>query len=127
MAIVLHLLPANDWLDTAHLAPVVNTSLDLEGFIHCTDDHDVLLKVANAFYTSDPGDFMVLHVDTERLLSPCVWEAPAHLKPTQDVPATLFPHIYGVIDRQAIIATQTIVRDSDHQFVGFGEIETEVA
>ena len=126
MATVLHLLPTSDWLSTAHLAPVVNASLDEVGFIHCTDSHDVLLNVANTFYVANDGDFTALHIDTERLLSPCVWEAPARPSPTDADLAPLFPHIYGVLDRQAVVAAQALVRNESGQFVGFGDAVLEL-
>ena len=127
LATILHLLPAHDWDNLGHLAPVVNASLDDVGFIHCTDDHDVLLRVANAFYTEEPGKFVALLIDTERLLSPCVWEAPAHIRATDDELVPLFPHVYGVIDRQAILGAQDVQRDVSGRFIGFGEMRTDRA
>jgi uncharacterized protein (DUF952 family) len=121
MAIVLHLIAASAWQDLAADAPVTNPSLEREGFIHCTDDADVMLGVANAFYRDVPGGFVVLHVDTERLTSECVWEDPAHPRPG-DRPALApkFPHIYGPIDRAAIIGVQTVDRAADGAFTGYG-------
>ncbi len=121
MAVILHLLPAMDWLGLGWNDVVTNASLDTEGFIHCTDDHDVLLQVANAFYTAHEGDFVVLSIDTALLDSPWVWEAPAHLGRTDAPPpaAALFPHVYGAINCSAVIIVEGVERNSSGQFTGF--------
>ncbi len=122
MAVVLHLMPAVAWLALADGEPISNASLDSEGFIHCTDEPRVMLLVANAFYTSLPGAFIVAHIDTERLTSRCVWEAPAHISDTGQALAPQFPHVYGPIDRVAVIGTQAIVRDENGAFVGYKSV-----
>jgi uncharacterized protein (DUF952 family) len=123
MAVVLHLLPADQWQALAADEPVLNASLEAEGFIHCTDAPVVLLQVANAFYTHVLGDFVALHVDTTKLTSDCVWEAPAHIvgaDPNASPPfATTFPHIYGPIDRTAIVGVDRVARDRLGRFIAF--------
>jgi uncharacterized protein (DUF952 family) len=119
MAVVLHLIPLADWQGLGPEDAVTSPSLDTEGFIHCTDDAEVLLKVANAFYTSVPGDFAVLDVDVDQLTSRCVWEAPAHVNGGSASFAPRFPHVYGTIDRAAVIAVRNVVRDQVGAFVGY--------
>src|SRR4051812_29143374 len=121
MTIVLHLLPRPEWqlLDPAE--PVTNPSLATEGFIHCTDDPSVMLQVANAFYSSLAGEFVVLHIDTERLTAECVWEDPAHVSGGGPAFAPQFPHVYGPIDRAAVVGVQAVRRDAAGAFVGYGE------
>ncbi len=120
MAIVLHLMPLFDWSELQPAEDVGNTSLDTDGFIHCTDDPDVMLQVANAFYAHQPGDFVVLHVDTTRLTPRCIWEAPAHISGTGPAFADTFPHVYGRIDRAAVTVAQPVIRDETGNFVGYG-------
>ena len=122
MAIVLHLIPAVDWSALAPEAAVTNPSLASAGFIHCTDEASVLTQVANAFYSSVPGDFLVLHVDTDRLTGECLWEAPAPMGGSGPSFAERFPHIYGPIDRAAVIAWQPVERDVSGTFTGYGEL-----
>lgn len=121
MAVVLHLIPANDWAALGRDDSVTNTSLSTEGFIHCTDEPHVLLQVANAFYATHDGDFLVLYIDTALLDSPCVWEAPSHpASPDAPPPAvTLFPHVYGPINRSAVIRFERVTRNSAGGFTGF--------
>ena len=121
MAVILHLLQAVDWAQLGRTDVVTNASLDTEGFIHCTDDHNVLLQVANAFYTAYEGGFVVISIDTTLLDSACVWEAPAHLGQSDAHPpaAALFPHVYGPINCSAVINVEGLQRNSAGRFTGF--------
>ena len=120
MAIVLHLLPLFEWTELSPDQDVCNASLDTDGFIHCTDDPGVMLQVANAFYAQHAGDFIVLHVDTSRLTHRCIWEAPAHISGAGPAFADTFPHVYGRIDRAAVVSAEPVMRDEAGAFVGYG-------
>ncbi len=123
MTIVLHLIPADNWQQLADGEPVTNGSLLTEGFIHCTDEPDVMLQVANTFYSGQPGDFVVLHVEVERLTSRCVWEPPAPVNGSSGrALAPSFPHVYGPIDRDAVLGVQAILRDASGTFTCYGEL-----
>lgn len=123
MPIVLHLLPLADWERLDPADPVTNPSLETEGFIHCTDDPGVMLQVANAFYSSLPGEFVVLHVDVDRLTADCVWEDPAHIAGGGESFAPQFPHVYGPIDRVAVVGVQPVRRTAAGAFVDYDEVE----
>ena len=124
MSTVVHLLSLADWEQFGPADAVTNPSLEREGFIHCTDDPAVLIQIANAFYCAADGAFVVLHVDSDRLTSRCVWEEPAHVDGSAGPSfAPTFPHIYGPIDRDAIVAVQPLQRDEAGRFTGYGEIE----
>ncbi|MEO6123177.1 MAG: DUF952 domain-containing protein [Ilumatobacteraceae bacterium] len=123
MSIVLHLLPSATWERLAEDEPVTAASLDTEGFIHCTDDPSVMLQVANAVYASQPGEFVVLHVEVDRLTSRCVWEEPSHpAGHTGPSFAPSFPHVYGPIDRDSVLGVQAVRRDGSGRFTGYGEL-----
>jgi uncharacterized protein (DUF952 family) len=117
--VVLHLMPRDAYESLPPGAPITNPSLDTEGFIHCTDEPGVLLQVANAFYRALPGDFLALHVAVADLTSACIWEEPAHINGSGEAFAPSFPHIYGPIDRQAVIRVDAVTRDGDGAFVGY--------
>lgn len=119
MPIVLHLMPRSDWAGLVPDQPISNPSLETEGFIHCTDDHGVLLQVANAFYRQVPGEFVVLHVEVADLTSACIWEAPAHIDNSGTSFAPQFPHVYGPIDRVAVVNVEAVRRHQDGTFVGY--------
>lgn len=78
-------------------------SLDTEGFIHCSTAIQVA-PVANAFY-SHVEDVILLFIDEDKLRAEVKWEAPAHVE-GHDAPENsdtqLFPHIYGVINLDAV-------------------------
>ena len=87
------------WRDGGAYEPA---SLATEGFVHCTGDDDLMLAVANRFYADEPGDFVVVSLDPDRLTRPVRWEPPAHpdgARPADDEPR--FPHVYGRLDRGA--------------------------
>ena len=119
MPTVMHLMPLSNWVALGPDEPVSNPSLAAEGFIHCTDEAAVLLQVANAFYASLPGDFIALYIDTTLLTSDCIWESPASINGSAEAFAPLFPHVYGPIDRVAVVAIAGLVRESDGRFVGY--------
>jgi uncharacterized protein (DUF952 family) len=74
-----------------------------------------MIKVANLFYRKVPGDFVLLFIDTSKLndsTSPLKWESATEFDSS-------FPHIYGPIDRQAIVDVRPIQRTEDGTFVGW--------
>jgi uncharacterized protein (DUF952 family) len=72
-------------------------SLATEGFIHCS--HEAQLSGVLKRYYSGVSEVIVLSIDSDKLTSPLV-EEPS----TND---ELYPHIYGPIDRGAIIGAET--------------------
>jgi uncharacterized protein (DUF952 family) len=82
-----------------------------DGFIHCTRGADLMLMVANKYYRTVPGEFLLLVIDVGALTAPLKYEA---LDP--DVPFP-FPHIYGPLNREAIIKTLTMKRAVDGTFL----------
>ena len=104
-----HLTPAEIWEETDPGRPYAAPSLASEGFIHCTDGADAMVVTANRFYATDPRDFVVLTIDLERVGSP--WR--------YDEPGSPYPHVYGPIDRQAIVGAVGIPRGSDGRFLPF--------
>ena len=71
MTTILHLMPRAEWDRLTPGEPITNASLETEGFIHCTDAPAVMLQVANAFYSSHPGELIVLHVGVVDLPRSC--------------------------------------------------------
>jgi glutathione S-transferase len=78
-------------------------SLDTEGFIHCSFA-DQVARSANRFY-ADAADLLVLAIDPARLTAP-LREEPAK-------GGTLYPHVYGPIDRDAVTAAVPMSRGAD--------------
>lgn len=78
-------------------------SLDTEGFIHCSNEGQVV-RIANLFCSGVP-DLCAVVVDTDRLTSPVKDEDPGT--------GELFPHIYGPINRDAVVAVRRLERGPD--------------
>ena len=113
MPIVYHLAPAERWNAWPQNRPYLPSEYERDGFIHCTAGDDLMLRVANQYYRATPGDFVLLVIDTDTLSSPVRWEQPP------DALAPEFPHIYGAIDRQAVIAVKQVRRAADGTFLGW--------
>lgn len=112
MAQIYHLAPTERWRTWPAGAAYLPTEYAADGFIHCTQGDALMLQVANRFYHSVPGEFLLLVLDVDLLASPLKWERPA------DDLAPLFPHIYGPINREAIIGERALLRDDTGAFVG---------
>jgi uncharacterized protein (DUF952 family) len=102
-----HLIPASLWAEANPDAPLTRDSLADEGFIHCTDGADALIATANRHYRDDPRDFVALSLDLDRVSSP--WRYDDSGKP--------YPHIYGPIDRSAILGATEVRRDAAGTFL----------
>jgi uncharacterized protein (DUF952 family) len=113
MSNIYHLAPAARWETWPEGAPYLPTEYEADGFIHCTAGDELMLKVANSFYRGAGGNFVLLVIDTDRLTSPLVWEQ------STDGLASLFPHIYGLIDSTAIVEIRVVRRAEDGTFLGW--------
>ena len=106
-----HLVPTQVWNELPTGETYFPATYANDGFTHLTSDPALLLEVANHFYTSIQGDFIVLELDTRLLLADKAGEvkyepaAPVGETETkssydgasEDVP--LFPHLYGGIPK----------------------------
>jgi uncharacterized protein (DUF952 family) len=120
--VVLHLLTLDEWRvwrdgPSSTYAP---GSLVTEGFVHCTGEDATMLAVADAFYRSLPGEVVVVSLDPLRLASEVRWEAPAAGPPAGAPPEVRFPHVYGPLERGAVVAVRMLRRTADGRYVGLG-------
>ncbi len=99
---VFHLAVPEDWAaaQVGHVYDVSTRGRTLadEGFIHCSTAAQ-MAATANRFYL-DLDRLIVLHVEIARLDAEVRWEPP--------VPGSsdLFPHVYGPIPLNAVVATR---------------------
>lgn len=111
----LHLIPATRWAawraDPDPAARYAPAGFEAEGFVHCTDGDDEMLAVANRFYAGDPGAFVVLDLDLGLVDAP--WR--------YDDPGSPYPHVYGPLRRDAVLAVRPVLRDGEGRFVDYGE------
>src|SRR5687767_12068688 len=86
-------------------------SLDSEGFIHCSFAHQVAWA-ANRFYAT-ADDLLVLEIDPARLTSPLRVEPPTGAA----ADAERFPHVYGPLNRAAVVRAHPLSRGDDGRWV----------
>ena len=105
-----HLTPSEWWAAADPSSSLRAPSLDDEGFIHCTTGADELVATANRHYREDRRPFVVLTLDLDLVSAP--WRV--------EDPRGIYPHIFGPIDRAAILDARPIPRAADGEFLPLG-------
>ncbi|MGQ5596915.1 DUF952 domain-containing protein [Streptomyces sp. ESR1.13] len=98
---IYHVVPLAEW-NAGPDGPYAPASLATDGFVHCSPDEAATLAVVNAYYRGAPRPLVALLLDEDRLTARCVWEAPDPAPPPGVAAGTLFPHVYGPVDREAV-------------------------
>lgn len=98
---IYHLVSGKHWPPGSN-GPYRPDSLEVEGFVHASYE-DQVVPVANRYFASEPS-ILVLTIEVERLSAPVREESVAG--------HGVFPHIYGPIDREAIIDVQELRRSA---------------
>ena len=106
-----HLTPAEWWAAADSTEPLGAPSLAAEGFIHCTDGAAAIVATANRHYREDPRAFVILTVDLDRVASR--WSI--------EDPGQIYPHVFGPINRDAIVAVVPAPCDQDGEFLPFAD------
>ena len=113
MEAIYHLTGRRDWdaavaTDRPYTISTLGKTMDEVGFIHCSFAGQVA-RVANHFYR-DQADLVLLTIDPALLHSPVKVES---------VPGTeeQFPHIYGPLPCEAVVAVQEFAPGPDGVFV----------
>lgn len=101
--------------------PYAPASLPEDGFVHCSPDEATTLAVVNAFYRVAPEPLHVLVLDEERLTARVEFEAAAPAPPPGVGEDVLFPHVFGPLDRDALVRILEIRWDEDGRAVGLAE------
>lgn len=104
---ILHITSAAHWADAKARGAYVADSLATEGFIHCSDPHQVMW-VANQRFRGRM-DLVVLHIDPSRLNADVRYE-------NLEGGTPLFPHVYGPIPCSAVVEAVAVVPGQDGLF-----------
>ncbi|MGW1887474.1 DUF952 domain-containing protein [Streptomyces sp. NPDC001970] len=115
---IIHVAPLDDWLAIPE-RPYAPKSFVAEGFVHCSPDEPTTLAVVSAYHRETPGPLMALLIDESKLRCPVRLEPAGSSPPPGVAPGTLFPHVYGPIDREAVEGLLEIQRDEEGRGVGF--------
>ncbi|MER6344959.1 DUF952 domain-containing protein [Streptomyces sp. NPDC001595] len=119
---IYHVVPSADW-NAEPERPYAPASLAEEGFVHCAPDEEVALAVVNAFYRTAPRPLLALHIDEARLTARCVHEAAAPAPPPGVPEGTLFPHVFGPLDRDAVVRVQRVTWDEEDRAAGLADLD----
>jgi uncharacterized protein (DUF952 family) len=113
-ATTLHLIPEEIWNRAANQSSYTPDAFAADGFVHCTDGDENLIAVGNRYYTGDPRPYLALTIAIDKLTSPVRY----------DDPGRIFPHIYGPINRAAVVSKRSVTRGSGGSFVAIADDET---
>jgi len=94
MPIIYHVTTAAEWNAAQEKGFYEATSLKTEGFIHCSEQHQVA-EVLERYFANKTG-LVKLVIDTGKFTSRYVQEWSPSIRDT-------FPHIYGPVNRDAVI------------------------
>ncbi len=106
-SITFHLVARSFWESLDPRSDYVPRDFARDGFIHCTDSAAEMAHVANAFYRQNAGPHLYLCIDKTRVQAPLRYD---------DEPAR-YPHIYGALNRDAIVAIRPARRRADGTFL----------
>ncbi|MGX1271289.1 DUF952 domain-containing protein [Streptomyces phaeoluteigriseus] len=109
---IYHLVTKAEW-DVRPDHPYAPASLVEEGFVHCSPDEETTLAVADAFYRTAQRPLLAVLLDETRLTARCAWEAAAPAPPPGVPESTLFPHVFGPLDRGAVIRVLEVHWDEE--------------
>lgn len=107
MKLILHITTFSDWAQARSAGDYRAPSLEEEGFIHCSTPAQVV-DVANSLYRGE-RELVLLAIDVDALAAPVRYE---------DCYETgqKFPHVYGPINRNAILHVLTFEPDENGSF-----------
>ena len=94
MPIIYHVTTAAEWKSAQEKGFYEAASLKTEGFIHCSEQHQVAGVLER--YFKDKNGLVKLVIDTSKLNSRYVQEWSPSTRDT-------FPHIYGPVNSEAVI------------------------
>jgi uncharacterized protein (DUF952 family) len=117
---IYHVVPLADWTADPD-RPYAPASLAEEGFVHCSADERTTLAVVNAFYRDAPRPLLALLLDEDRLGAAVEWEAPVPAPPPGVAETTLFPHVFGPLDRGAVARVLQVEWDETGRAIGLTE------
>jgi uncharacterized protein (DUF952 family) len=107
MTIIYHITPRIAWDAARAAGTYAADSLATEGFIHCSTAEQVI-ATANRLFKGRTG-LVLLCIDTTRVNAEIHYE-------NLEGGASLFPHVYGVLAADSIIAARDFPPRSDGTF-----------
>lgn len=110
-----HFVPQSYYDSLDPNADYVPSDFEREKFIHCTDERAEMAQVANRLFGAAPGRYLYLYIDRQRVRAPILY----------DDANKRYPHIYGSLNRDAILEVRPASRDAEGKFLPPGEGQRE--
>ena len=105
--LIYHITTPALWQQFATLPFYEAPSLQSEGFIHASKVSQVQ-ETANRYYKNEP-EILLLTIDTSLLAIPLLYEEAPNRKEE-------FPHLYGKLNKDAVVEHTTIARQDDGSY-----------
>ncbi len=115
MTLILHITSRAAWERAAEVGHYSAPSLDSEGFIHCSTLQQTL-DTANKLFRGQE-DLLLLCIDEDKVRATIKYEAPASDIEHDPEVGDKFPHIYGLLNLDAVIKTAAFPAQADGVFV----------
>lgn len=106
--VIYHILPGVDWEKARKAGSYTPASIAGEGFIHCSKV-DQVIRVANSYYREEAG-LVLLCIAVENVEPEIRYESPFE-------GGEQFPHIYGMLNLDAVVAVSPLEKDKGGEFV----------
>jgi len=121
MNLIYHIVPESEFKAGTVGNSYTPARFEEDGFVHCTAGRETSLLVAKDYYSAfleaDAAPLLLLQIDTTKLTAVVKFEAPAPIAGGGDehlAKATLFPHIYGVVNVDAVVGNGRLQPNGDH-------------
>ncbi|MET3288845.1 UNVERIFIED_CONTAM: uncharacterized protein (DUF952 family) [Brevibacillus sp. OAP136] len=98
------LVPETYWAGYADKGEYVSRTYEAEGFIHATKGDELLVKVANRVYPEFAEGLLVLEIDESKIKAKLLYEEASD--------GLMYPHIYGPLNTDAIVAVRRMTRET---------------
>lgn len=105
--IILHACTKDEWEKSFVQGSFETLSLKSQGFIHCSE-MDTILRVANSHWNGR-RDLILLVIDASKVKSEVKFEPDPES-------GTLYPHIYGPLNTDAVIEVKEFLPNQDGVF-----------
>ncbi|MFC9431708.1 DUF952 domain-containing protein [Streptomyces sp. NPDC056987] len=119
-ATIQHVVPLDEW-NARPDGPYAPGSLSEDGFVHCSPDEETTIAIVNAFYRDAPRPLLTLVLNVDRLTAKCEWEPAVPVPPPGVTESTLFPHVFGPLNRDAIEHVLEVEWDDQGRAAGLKE------
>jgi uncharacterized protein (DUF952 family) len=106
-SITYHLVPEPYYKATDANEDYTPEAFANDGFIHCTDGDENVIATGNRHCKGDERSYLVLVIDTDKVRAEIKYEDAERI----------YPHIYGSLNRDAIVSSMTVKRAEDGTFL----------